>query len=187
MKKKNIIITLGVFLILVAGVFGWGRYDKAKQEEYRLEMLLISFKMYGDFYVEEAILDGYSTVWSKAISRGDDFSTALQLQVEKVTTSDVYEDIEKDRKIIEKGIKSLQNPPKKYKESHEKLLDMYTEYSELKRQVDDPSGSLLTFNQKANQLSSDFYSKYDKFLLSYPGDAKKEKEEYMKLEAEKEN
>lgn len=56
---------------------------------------------------------------------------------------------------VKTKVQSLNNPPDEYEKIFDKLLEMYSLTEEMAGLAMSPSGSLITFNQKINELSED--------------------------------
>jgi len=177
-KSKKFWLILIIVILIGISIFGGIKYKEKKEQKYLQELLMVSLYMYGDFHVEKILLDGYSKTWETAIDNGGSFVIAVNNHIDRVRVSDHYKDIKKTREKVENGLKMLQDPPGKYEESYNNLLESYSNYSKLLNQVEEPTGSLRQFNENKNQLQTDFQAKYDAFFLKLPADASKARKEY---------
>ena len=76
-------------------------------------------------------------------------------------------------------MKYLQDIPEGYEDAYDVLKEMYTVYVEFSNQAQSPTGSLLTFNNKTNDLFSEFNTLFEEFLITMPADVKEEYETYV--------
>ncbi|MFB3170052.1 hypothetical protein P5G62_023385 [Neobacillus sp. 179-C4.2 HS] len=103
----------------------------------------------------------------KYIARGD-FNTAL-LTVKGVWESvGTIDDISKAQSDIASTVKGLNNPPEKYKDVYEEVLNYYSTYEKLLGLAVSPSGSYLTYTRDINTLSSELESQYSKIQVVMP-------------------
>lgn len=65
-------------------------------------------------------------------------------------------------------IRKLNNPPQEYKDAYNVAFEMYSEYENFISLALSPSGSLVTYNQKANELSSKIVTKLKEFEVKLP-------------------
>lgn len=77
-------------------------------------------------------------------------------------------DLEKKRDNIKKLMKSLNNPPKKYKEAYDITFETYSLYEKYIELAVSPSGSLVNYNSNANDLSSELVTKIKEFEVKMP-------------------
>ena len=183
-SKKKLTLSLILSLVLIiGGVIAFLYYKKAQEEkrvqEYVTEMAVNSFNMYMETYKNAVIIASYSEEWSDAIDDGRDFNTALIslkiLHEDKGTLQEL-----EDRKTeIQESMKYLQDVPKGYEEVHDVLKEMYTVYVEFADQAQSPTGSLVSFNNKTNDLFAEFSALSEEFLITMPADVKEEYETYV--------
>ena len=64
----------------------------------------------------------------------------------------------------------MNNPPKGYEKVYDELLDMYTFSEEYLEMALNPSGSLQSFNEDKNRLSSDILSQHKRVEATMPND-----------------
>ena len=102
-------------------------------------------------------LGKYSNVWSEAIegharykTTTVDFSTALFLTKKEYSRIGLFSKVD----TIKDGIKTeLGNFDKR---SYHKTYELYGVTSQLIALIEEPKGSLMTFNSRVNQLDSNF-------------------------------
>jgi tetratricopeptide (TPR) repeat protein len=78
------------------------------------------------------------------------------------------EDLIYERDKISEKMKELRNPPKDYKESYDSIVEVYKLYEEYISFALSPSGSLMSYNQKANELSSELVTEIKEFQIKIP-------------------
>ncbi|MBO0997392.1 hypothetical protein IOC57_06450 [Bacillus sp. SD075] len=177
---KLIIISIVGVLITLGIVMGWMKYQQNKKEEYANILAETSVDMYYEFLMSSMVLASYSNVWEKAIDDGRDFNVALVSFRDDISNKGIIEETEKGQDKIRGNMKLLQNPPKEYMESYIVLKQMYGSYSKMVDQTFSPSGSLIDFNRKTNDLYSQFEQQQEELTITLPADIKKLKKKYEK-------
>ncbi|MFY0802155.1 hypothetical protein [Peribacillus frigoritolerans] len=177
---KLIIISIVGVLIILGIVMGWMKYQQNKKEEYANILAETSVDMYYEFLMSSMVLASYSNVWEKAIDDGRDFNVALVSFRDDISNKGIIEETEKGQDKIRGNMKLLQNPPKEYMESYIVLKQMYGSYSKMVDQTFSPSGSLIDFNRKTNDLYSQFEQQQEELTITLPADIKKLKKKYEK-------
>ncbi|MGE7696672.1 zinc ribbon domain-containing protein [Lysinibacillus sp. NPDC094177] len=194
-SKKKLIISIIIGLILVIGGIGAFIVYQKKQEEKRVqeyvgEMAINSFNMYLEVVENAMVIAMYSKTWSEAIDYGNDFNVELANLKDAYKEKGELQDLKDAQTEIQQSMKYLQDVPEGYEETYGVLKEMYGVYVELADQAQSPTGSLLTFNNKTNDLFSKFNSLFEEYLITMPADVKEEYETYVKKqekEKEKEN
>lgn len=69
---------------------------------------------------------------------------------------------------IKKQSEKMKNPPKQYEDTYKEMLSLYKSVEKCNEMALNPSCSLLTFNEKKNELSSDITSKYKEIDIILP-------------------
>ncbi|MEK3719692.1 zinc ribbon domain-containing protein [Paenibacillus sp. FSL H8-0034] len=72
------------------------------------------------------------------------------------------------REEISNSIRKLNTPPEKYKDAYNIAFELYSKYENYISFALSPSGSLTTYNQKANELSSNVVTKVKEFEVKLP-------------------
>jgi len=62
----------------------------------------------------------------------------------------------------------LNSPPEEYKKSYDVLIELYGYYTQYMEQAISPTGSLIEFNNKSNDLSSQISKLYNQFKILLP-------------------
>lgn len=186
-RTKIIIFTIIGLIVLIGAVLGYLKYQKVQEEkakeEYANLMADTSVDMYAELLISSLVVTYYSDIWNSAIDNRKDFNVELANYRENIRESILDErEVEQDK--LRDNMKILQNPPDDYLESYIVLKQMYGSYTKMAEQVQSPSGSLIEFNRKTNEIYSDFEKQQEEFTITLPADVKKLKE---KIEAEKED
>ena len=100
----------------------------------------------------------------------DDFSLNVFSMKSYFEESGELRKIEDKAKEIKDKISELNNPPKGYEKVYDELLDMYTFSEEYLEMALNPSGSLQSFNEDKNRLSSDILSQHKRVEATMPND-----------------
>lgn len=108
--------------------------------------------------ISEDVLSEYSTTWSNAINNRKDFNLAIAEKKKSFdktidTVSSTYIGMEMSLRELSEAAKEQ---PEKYKELYEEYKKMYSTITALKEQMESPSGTLITFNQNANELLQEY-------------------------------
>ncbi|MCR6116613.1 hypothetical protein HXA31_19995 [Salipaludibacillus agaradhaerens] len=98
----------------------------------------------------------------------DDFSTNIYSVNSYYEESGALGEIENEANEIKEKVNELNNPPKDFEKVYDELLDMFTYTEEYIEMALDPSGSLQSFNEEKNQLSSDIASKHKRIEAVMP-------------------
>jgi type II secretory pathway pseudopilin PulG len=92
-----------------------------------------------------------------------------------IYVTNIYFEKEGKTDILVKGlddvtnrIKALNNPPPEYEKASEIAFELYSLYDEYVSLAISPSGSLSSFNERTNQLSSDIIKKSKEFNSRMP-------------------
>lgn len=110
----------------------------------------------------EYMVEGYSSTWGQAIDYGIEFDPQLDVKHTEYEESGDIEIMEKAQTKIKKQMQLLNDPPKKFEEEHEHLLNMYGHYKTYSELAIFPDGSLLTYNEKTQDLKEQIDAEADK-------------------------
>jgi hypothetical protein len=146
----------------------------------------------------EEMINGYTLVWRGAIEAGDyafyvvakprekiqiggslsgasidgkrvrDFNEAIQLVYKKYEIEGKITSIRDKKQLIEGKMKELNNPPEEYKISFETAMQLFNSFNAYISMAESPSGSLLAYQQKTSELSSQIVSKVKEFQVRMP-------------------
>lgn len=158
--KKVIISITAMLIVLSLGGFSIFKYNSIKQtEQYNKAITAFhdnSNKVYDN---SSDILSDYSTAWNEGIGTDTMF---VNVSLSMADNSDYIKETDKLFKLSNKNLKIIhdaaQDNPDKYKEIYNECKKMFITTSALMDQVNEPSGSLITFNQNINQLQQEFES-----------------------------
>ncbi|MCP3029650.1 hypothetical protein [Halobacillus sp. A5] len=98
----------------------------------------------------------------------DDFNKVISGLGEYYSSNGQIEEIESSSESIQTKIKELNTPPADYEKVYDKVVELYTMSEEYKELAIKPSGSLMTFNQTSEQLSTDIVSNYKEIEVIMP-------------------
>ncbi|WP_164219299.1 hypothetical protein [Virgibacillus sp. YIM 98842] len=119
--------------------------------------------------LEESVVRGYFEV-NNIDNIPDDFSNNIHSLNAYYNDSGDLDHIEKTADEIKNKINELNDPPEEFEKTYDELLDMYTFYTEYVDMAFNPDGSLQSFNEKVNQLSSDIAGKYKRIEAVMPNE-----------------
>ncbi|MGW6151306.1 hypothetical protein ACWFN4_28650 [Bacillus mycoides] len=166
MNKKIIGGVIGFIVIIIALVSMNMVQNNSEEIEKQKKKEANYIASAAAFYIEtetmgmisEDVLSGYSTTWSNAINNRKDFNLAIaekRKSFDKTidTVSSTYIGMEMSLRELSEAAKEQ---PEKYKELYEEYKKMYSTITALKEQMESPSGTLITFNQNANELLQEY-------------------------------
>ncbi|MGG2933954.1 hypothetical protein ABEO66_07205 [Bacillus pacificus] len=172
--KKSLITSLILFLTTVISVivllFTITKVTNMEEEYQALQAqkkkeanyLVAAASFYNNIntfkYAASYVLSEYSTTWSSAIDKRQDFNNALSSKRTEIdgmiTTVDTfYSAMGNDLKLVSEAAKEQ---PDKYKETYEEYKKIYGIITALNEQAQSPSGSLISFNQNVNALIQEY-------------------------------
>lgn len=179
-KKKDKVLIGLIITAIIVGLIGWQvnnlekktALEKEQKEQYLASLHLASLSILKSTITATEMCEGYSEVWRNAIDRGNNFNSAIRDRADFYELQGKFAELDASKEDIDKIMKNLNNPIEEYKKAHEKLLEIYGIYTQLNSQAKSPSGSLMTFNQKINELQSDFIRATNEYNVLVP-EAKK--------------
>lgn len=127
-----------------------------------------------------SILADYQKNWNSAINnhtainaKGErdytnDFNEAVGWRYAYYFKKGYIEIIDSLVDIVKSDMKSMNNPPSKYRDVHSSLLEVYNNMNSLVSLVKQPKGSLLTFGQTVNELARNIEKAYLESDLTIP-------------------
>lgn len=139
---------------------------EAKKSEYEKKFLEVSNKVIVNTYLSLMIIEGTSKVWSQAIDHGSDFNTRIRTYLDGMRDS--LKNLEDTNNKVEIGMQNLKDYPIQYQEAYNTLMELYSVYSQIYSLALSPSGSLMSFNNKVNDLSSEFTKTVSKLKIYMP-------------------
>jgi len=99
-----------------------------------------------------------------------DFSTNINSLKSYYQATGELDEIEEASDQIKDKITELNNPPDEYEKVYDEVLGMYTDAEEFLEMILNPSGSLQSFNEDRNRLSSDILSKHKRIEAIMPSE-----------------
>jgi hypothetical protein len=186
-KGKWILIVLTAILI-IGGTVGYLQYQE-KQEQAKAEEKRKKLKKYGETLelagismvitaaTAEEMNNQYYSVWrdaiyeDKVVVNGEtayDFNKAIQLQHAAFESDGKLSDLQAGVEVANQYMKDLRNPPAKYKDAYEALIDMYKPFQKYTSLAESPDGSLQSFSETTNQLVSEINATHDEFEIKLP-------------------
>jgi len=78
------------------------------------------------------------------------------------------EELELKKDEVASLIRKLNNPPQEYKDAYDIAFELYSNYENYISFALSPSGSLISYNQKANEVSSNIVTKIREFEVKLP-------------------
>lgn len=188
-KKKPIIISLVIIIIIaMSSASYWYYNDKQQKEEAAAKAAMIQkyqndiseavIKIVAYSYISEKITNLYSTVWSGAIKarygiqvngkKAYSFNEAIKYQREELEDKGILKKVRENTQSVDALMKSLNNPPEEFQKAYGILVEMYGNYTQFADQADSPTGSLIEFNKKTNELSAGISKYYNQFKILLP-------------------
>ncbi|GIP51829.1 hypothetical protein J42TS3_08640 [Paenibacillus vini] len=79
----------------------------------------------------------------------------------------VIEELVDEKNSIYKKLKELNNPPKKFEDAYNLLVEMFQLYSDAIDNAKSPSGSYVSFTQSVENILSNFTKKHEEYNLKY--------------------
>jgi len=193
MRKIGIIIFILIFGIsCFIGGFLYSNFlvkrnqsiGEAKKIEYERKFIIVSSKIAQDKVLSLEILSDISSVWSNAINNNYDFN--LKIEQYLLKNENVFEAMTKDNENIERGMQDLKDYPLQYQEAYNSLMELFSVYSQIYSLAQSPSGTLVSYNSKIADLSSEFTKIFSRLKIYIPKlkeentkQEKKEKEEHL--------
>jgi hypothetical protein len=98
-----------------------------------------------------------------------DFNDALVKLMQEPEIIQVNKSIDSLRSILKVSMEKLTDPPTKYKDTYNDLVTLYSSLSELSNMATNPSGSLQTYRQNLNDLTSKVNSTFSEIEVRNPG------------------
>jgi hypothetical protein len=170
---------IAILLAVVACGIGYVVLNQMKetarkqQEEEAEAQYLRDLLCVHDSIVEASIkcvemASGYSQRWRQAIEIDFDFNSSLQLQSSQYESDGSIATIERYKSEIDGLMSRLSEPPSRYRQAHSSLVDVYGVYAQLHSCGESPSGSLMSYNNKVNDLQSEFTKHMNKLKAFLP-------------------
>ncbi|MFC7062833.1 hypothetical protein [Halobacillus seohaensis] len=104
----------------------------------------------------------------RVISNKGNFDNIINQLEDYYSEEGDIDELQASSNDIKEKIKSLNDPPEEFQKAYDETVELYTIYKEYISLAKSPDGSLLTFNEKRRELSSDIVSKIDKIDVLIP-------------------
>ncbi|MBU8772153.1 hypothetical protein [Cytobacillus oceanisediminis] len=187
-RKGRIFLFILLALVLAGGTFTWYSIQEYKKGEaaktaakaeadYKLALELATIQYIGLAASAEGMSNTYTDVWHTAIfddsvtindKKYYDFNSALEAQRQAFNKSGELKVIEDQTTELEKTIKGMANPPEKYKEVYQLLVDGYPIVKRFADQASSPSGSYDSYSDEIAELDAEVLKHYDKLKIYLP-------------------
>lgn len=188
-KNKKIIITSIIIGLIILAIIVFlvikTKNDKAKKEitDYKDNLGSITYKMVTGGAAAEKCGNLISKVWYNTIWEKDDYETnqytknrygrfyddfndSLSNLFSDSDFKDITNEVETNKKEVNKLYNKLKNPPEQYKDAYDDLKEFYHNYIELTNLCLNPSGSYNTYSSKFNDADTNTLNSYEK-MKSY--------------------
>ncbi len=144
MRKTITKAFIGFFVLTSIVVIIFSIISHRNSEAYKYKILDISYDIYSDrFYPYD-----FCFKVAEALNNSKN-SDEINAKRDSILKSWYKIEVMKSEKVeIDKSIKSLKHPPKKFKEAYNVLQQEYEEYNQIYYNVFNPSGSYKTFTNE---------------------------------------
>lgn len=117
--------------------------------------------------LEQDVIQEYFVI-NPAGNIPDDFSLNVQSLNSYYQESGDLERIKETSDEIQNKINALNNPPSEFEKVYDEVLDMYTYAEQYIEMALNPTGSLQSFNEEKNQLTSEILGKHKRIEAIMP-------------------
>lgn len=122
-----------------------------------------------------AITDYCALTWAAAVENHmykgrytSDFNRALSWLYADLDSAKILDTLNLYQSKLDSTIKTINEPPEKYKDVYSSIIDCYSQVSELSELAKSPKGSLMTFSQSKNELQSKIAAKLKEVEVMLP-------------------
>lgn len=137
------------------------KYNNDEMCAIRNTLTLIELKKYD----ESMLLEIYSEKWGEAIKNDRDFNDELLL-ISSIGSMTFLSPISViNYKFIKEKLNTKIKNTKTYEREYNLLLELFSVYSQIHDLALNPSGSLITFNMKKNDLNSEYAKVHSKISV----------------------
>ena len=194
-NKSNRFIFIGgvlIILIIIIAIIGIN-INKRNQEkfdkEYHDQLVAVGSKIYVNgllsslycydigqvwyntiFKKHSSQYDKYTRITTKGYSYGE-FNSDFNTSINKYLTinKDKINELKEQQKEIKEEVLKLQNKPnQKYKESYNKMIELYGAFNNLIGQAISPSGTYKDYISNYNQYSTELNAAYEQLVVLIP-------------------
>lgn len=110
----------------------------------------------------------FSNTWNNAIKYNKDIDTEIQINKAFIQNSGIYKMMDYHKKDIDQKMIEVSKPPKSYEKAHDKLVEMYSIYSQLYSLALNPNGSYVSYNNTVNDLQNKLTKTSSEFKVLLP-------------------
>lgn len=130
---------------------------KFQNVDYATKLQMIKEQIVMCAKAEKAVLNGISEAWHVSIITRPDWVSSDMARGLAEAERDGYVEIYKNRcSSLKKAMSEISESPSKYSKTYDMLLELFSIYAQIYSLARAPEGSYITFNQKINDLSSEF-------------------------------
>lgn len=165
MNKKILILEVIIVLVTTGTLVGLSIRNQ-RIIKHQQQLLKVSEQIVANTYLSLVLIDGLSSAWSTGIDGGLKSTEVAFNYYEQLT--DFGSVLEESTSKIEVELQSLRNSPYKKEERFAALVELFGIYSQLKSLALTPAGSLLSYNLKINDLSSEYTKALSKLKIYIP-------------------
>lgn len=155
MKKLLVFMFLFLFIITGCSSSNNEKYDTAFADFYR--------RTETAHFFSNLVLSTYAATWADAIDNGDDFSLAVNAEIND--SQNIIKAINKIKKDLSKQMKIMSEAnkknPEEYGEIYEESKKLYSTMTEMIEQANSPTGTLISFNSTIKELEQKYTSQRD--------------------------
>ncbi|MGD8189065.1 zinc-ribbon domain-containing protein [Brevibacillus ginsengisoli] len=183
MKKLIVMCSILIVILICSGGVWYYQYTQTQEtlkleeakQKYASDLKAVVSRIMDISARAEDVNNKYSDVWSEVIDRGVitiggnlafDFNKAIQLQQEEFSNKIKY--ITSNKELIAKELNKLNHPPNEYKIAYDITVELFGVFTEFTSLAESPKGSLTSFNQTTDKLSSEISKKYQEFKVRIP-------------------
>ncbi len=171
-QSRNMVkpLLIAIILALVVCSFGYVMISQAKKTEtqYLENLISIHDKMDDASMKCIGMASGYSDCWRTAIDTGADFNKYLREKHTIYKLNGSVATIERYKSEIDTLMAQLSEPPDRYRQAHRCLVDLYGIYAQLHACGESPSGSLMSYTHKLNDLQGELDNHINRLKACLP-------------------
>jgi len=134
----------------------------ATEAQYTKDICATGAAILDQVQLVEVMTGGIETTWAAAINNGNDFNDAIKSLMNDPQVTPILSDLQTSYNKIQKQMRNLQNPPAKFVDTYNKIVELFGAYSNLYNQAQQPTGSLNSFRDDVHGFHQD--------ILKYGGE-----------------
>lgn len=173
-KHKTISITALCFVLIISGIGFYSYRAISLKNRYISTLYNTEERICEEANTCVLICELYKKAWREAIESpyNDDFNDDIREVHDQLTASRMLESINNAKERIHSDFKRIQGMKKYYPDAQKKITELYGLYSQLNSLANSPSGSLMSFSKKINNLESEITRLSNEFSLLMPEEPK---------------